>query len=63
MNDCHRFGLDSAHAGGEKGGPSLRPDLRVLSGLGRTGISRWAIVLSHFLFLKFSDFLFSWKAE
>jgi hypothetical protein len=50
MNDCRRFGLDSAQAGGEKGIPGLRSDLRVLTGLGRTGISRWAIVLSHFLF-------------
>jgi hypothetical protein len=50
MNGCRRFGLDSARAGEEKGGPGLRPDLRVLSGLGRTEISRWAIVLSHFLF-------------
>jgi hypothetical protein len=61
MNGCRRFGLYSAQAGGEKGGPGLHPNLRVLSGLGRTGISRWAIVLSHFLFLSFLIFYFHEK--
>jgi hypothetical protein len=59
MNGCRRFGLDSAQAGTKKGGPGLRPDLRVLSGLGRN--QSLGHYFKSFSFLSFLIFYFHGK--